>query len=354
MIDPDQNTFDFIEGEAAEIRCNATGKPNPTYTWVKQSTQENLAKSDRFTVEEHTGILRINRVEQNDDSDYKCYAQNPAGTVEQTFKVHVLVKPKIYEFLNKTAVDNHEGKIVCKASGRPAPTVTFRKFSNKEPFSPGVQVDSRIVMEVNKNDNKGETSATLFIKPVYRSDDGLYECVASNTGATAYKNGHLGVEFAPTFPYNATQPPVWTWDNRPGNLSCLAEAIPNATIEWFLGGRPILNSPTLKIIGTGPQSNLIVTPVSNQYYTKFKCLARNIHGTAEYLIELKQAFPPGVITQAIVEVITATTIRFTITPPPTLGLPITAFTAQYKPETEMNWAYAKNRTWSYGKSRVVH
>ncbi|XP_044731332.1 fasciclin-2 isoform X2 [Chrysoperla carnea] len=354
IVEPEQNTFEFVEGEPAQIICNATGKPNPVYTWVKQSTQENVAKSDRFFVNEHTGILRINRVEQQDDSDYKCFAANPAGTVEQTFKVHVLVKPKIYEFLNVSAQDTKPTKIICKATGRPAPHVTFRKFSNKEAYISGVQSDDRIILEINKNEQKGETSATLFINPLSRSDDGLYECIASNTGATAYKNGHLTVEFIPTFPYNLTQPPVWTWDNRPGNLSCFAQAIPNATIEWFLNERPVLNGPNLKIIGGGPQSNLIVTPVTNQYYTKFKCVARNIHGSAYHYVELKQAFPPNVITQAVVEVITATTIRFAIIPPPTYGgLPITAFTVQYKPETELSWQNGRNRTWSMDSPYIV-
>lgn len=87
-------------------------------------------------------------------------------------------------------------------------------------------------MEQNIKKEKGETITTLTIQNTHRSDDGLYECKASNDGGEAYKTGHITVQFPPTFEASINQPPEWSWDNKPANLTCLAESIPNATIEW--------------------------------------------------------------------------------------------------------------------------
>lgn len=106
-----------------------------------------------------------------------------------------------------------------------------------------------------------------------RSDDGLYQCIAENPTGTAYKNGHITVWFKPTFNRTRDLPPVWSWDGRPGNLSCLPEAIPNATIVWrwnqieiseenFQNGRVSRNN--FEVIGTSPQSFLIVKPYNEQ------------------------------------------------------------------------------------------
>lgn len=87
-------------------------------------------------------------------------------------------------------------------------------------------------MDQNIDKKKGETIANLTILNTQRSDDGLYECKASNKGDTAYKTGHITVQFPPTFEASVNQPPEWSWERKPANLTCLAESIPNATIEW--------------------------------------------------------------------------------------------------------------------------
>lgn len=44
----------------------------------------------------------------------------------------------------------------------------------------GVQRDERIVVENTQNTEKGETVGTLIISHILRTDDGLYECIATN------------------------------------------------------------------------------------------------------------------------------------------------------------------------------
>lgn len=354
----DMTPLSVIEGEQGWMKCEATGKPPPTYQWVKQRDSKDLSKSDRFKVNQNTGNLLITKVEFNDDDIYKCTAENKAGRVEKSVKINVLVKPKIYELLNITAPVNQETKIICKARGRPTPKVYFRKVSDKEhPFRVGQQRDPRIILEEQIFEKTGETYGTLIINKLNRSDDGLYECIAENSAGTAYKNGHITVEFPPTFfRTKVLEPIAWIWPNHPGNLTCIPEAIPNATVTWKHNGYVILpGAPPFKLEGIGPVSHLIVNAWNDpRFYGKYECLATNKLGSDSHVIELREAKVPGVVDHVRMQSLTATTIKFTIVPPQYFDtLPIRSFTVQYKPEGEIGWERARNRTWSFGAPYIL-
>lgn len=342
----------IIEGETSSIKCTAIGKPPPVYQWIKLRERQDLAVTDRFEVKKNTGELIMNRIEFNDDGVYKCIAENSVGRVEATVKINVLVKPRIYELLNVTAPLKTETKIICKVYGRPPPTVAFRKLSNPDPFKIGQQEnDDRITLEQEVFEDRGETFGTLIISSLNRSDDGLYECIAENSAGTGYKNGHITVEFPPTFERTKNLPPTWSWDNRPGNLSCVPEAIPNATIIWRWGDIEIRNNNNFKIEGTSPVSHLIVTPYNeNRFFTLYECIATNKHGQASIKLELRHAEVPRQLAEIKPEAITATTIKWSIIPANHFdGLPIRSYTVWYKPNKEISFNFARNHTWSYGE-----
>lgn len=48
-------------------------------------------------------------------------------------------------------------------------------------------------------------------------------------------NLHLTVEYKPFFEKSAMVNRVVTWQKRAANLTCFAQAIPNATITWYYG-----------------------------------------------------------------------------------------------------------------------
>lgn len=104
---------------------------------------QNLASTSRYSVNEITGLLTIDRVEAGDYGKYICSASNQAGQNETEIEVEVLVKPKIFELRNITASENQEGKLECKATGRPAPRISFRKLSNPDRFLNGPNDDGR-------------------------------------------------------------------------------------------------------------------------------------------------------------------------------------------------------------------
>ncbi len=121
--------------------------------------------------------------------------------------------------------------LTCRASGDPAPDIVFHKDSVRQPFtSQGAQQDSRI-FTIQKKEGR-ITVAQIKVEPLLRTDDGLYKCIAFNTRTRTERDGHLTVEFPPTFA-NTPMKEQWAWEGNPRNLSCLAEGIPNATITWY-------------------------------------------------------------------------------------------------------------------------
>ncbi|CAH1184709.1 unnamed protein product [Phyllotreta striolata] len=351
------DTITIVEGESASALCNATGKPPPSYQWIKLRDRQDLSVADRFEVKKITGQLIINRVEyESDDGLYQCIAENSVDRVNTTVRVNVLVKPRIFQLQNATDPVKANTNLTCKAYGRPPPSVTFRKLSRREPFKVGQQLDDgRIFLEQEYNPEKGEAYGTLLISNLTRSDDGLYECVAENTAGVAYKNGHITTLFPPTFARTRDLPPVWSWDNRPGNLTCLPEAIPNATIMWKYGDIEIQDNNVFRKIGNGPVSYLIINPHNDRrYFTRYECIASNNLGKASMFIQLKQGFVPGSVSQVRKEYVTATTIKWSIIPANNFdGLPLKSYTVRYKPERELSWDYARNHTWSFGAPYIL-
>ncbi|XP_031789597.1 fasciclin-2 isoform X4 [Nasonia vitripennis] len=349
IVEAENSVYEVTEGESAQILCKGTGKPPPKFTWIKTLTKENLAVTDRFSVNEDTGLLTISNVKRDDSGEYQCTATNAAGMAIMNIQVNVIVKPKIMEFLNQTIAQGEKTVLSCKAFGKPPPTITFRKHTSEKPFIRGVQPeDDRIHLTNDFDDQQGETVGNLTIDHTLRSDDGLYECIANNKGGMAFKNGHLTVEFPPSFASMSNRT-IYSWDNRPVNLTCIAESIPNATIHWtYYGNDKVENDQQITVYDNGPISSLYIKPLDRRYYTQYKCHAKNRLGEAIHVMELREAPKPADIPQVSMIDTTATTITFNIVPPVApVDLPIRTISVQYKVQNQP-WTMSKNRTWAVG------
>lgn len=117
----DVTSIDVIEGEKAVIRCNATGKPYPTFSWIKKATKKNLTATPSWD-----GRLNLDKVSKEDDDVFICVANNLANTVQREIKVNVLSKPHVVEVINSTIVAGKDGQLTCFVYGNPQPNVTIR------------------------------------------------------------------------------------------------------------------------------------------------------------------------------------------------------------------------------------
>ena len=75
------------------------------------------------------------------------------------------------------------------------------------------------------------------------------------------------------------------------------------------------------IHGHGPRSDLVVTPLSSKYYGHYTCKADNPYGSAVHQIWLQEARKPAMVSQAVLDRSTATTLHFRCVALPFLPLP---------------------------------
>ena len=224
-VEPLEYRYEAIEGEEFSVKCSATGKPPPLIQWIKD--QKDMSLADRFSVVPHNGQMSISRVDEFDRGVYKCIAKNNAGIAEEETSIDVVVKPKIFQLINITVPLHGESTLVCKSRGWPVPTVTFRRYGSMDEFRQGSQGDDgRITLEQTIDNEIWEGTGTLFISDTERSDDGLYQCVARNKGGETFglPHGHIAVEYPPNFDHMKDLPPVFSWEEREANLSCMAMA----------------------------------------------------------------------------------------------------------------------------------
>lgn len=252
--------YEAIEGEEFSVKCTAKGKPPPSVQWIKD--QRDMSLVDRYSVNPHNGQMSVTRIEEFDRGHYKCIAKNSAGIAEEETRIDVVVKPKIFELWNVTVEVHKEAILRCKARGFPPPVITFRRWGSVEEFRTGNQLnDDRIILEQTVDHELGESTGSLYITDITRSDDGLYTCVARNKGGAAFSqpNGHIAVEYPPNFDHIKDLPPVFSWEEREANLSCMAMGIPNATIEWRWNDRLVreMHDKFLRIVEDGPRSDLM-------------------------------------------------------------------------------------------------
>jgi neurocan core protein len=81
----------------------------------------------------------------------------------------------------------------------------------------------------------------------------------------AFKNGHLTVEFKPSFAITPMHE-AWSWHNNPVNVTCLAESIPNATITWRFNSIDInekFTDTNIQKFDKGPWSSLQVSEINS-------------------------------------------------------------------------------------------
>ena len=74
-------------GKPAEFVVEAIGK-NLTYTWHRQTAKQLLPSDKRVSVG-NTQILRIDKVESNDEGYYVCTISNPTGGSVETKPVQL-------------------------------------------------------------------------------------------------------------------------------------------------------------------------------------------------------------------------------------------------------------------------
>lgn len=325
---------DATEGEEVTLTCRTSGVPSPLVTWFDPQ-KRNLSEVGGYYVDRNRGTVTITKVRRYEDSGlFTCLAQNAAGEHEKSHNLIVITRPVVTSFQNITAVAFNEAIFECRATGIPPPKLTIRQDGEELSLIPGR--DRVLIEERHAGD---EVILITTISNVQRRDDGLYYCSAENKGGIADRVGHMTVEYAPDLSKSVSV--VKTWESNPVNLTCFADAIPNATISWIWRGQRLeeINNPSFRVMTEKGVSNLLVKPLGfpgaggADVFGVYRCEAMNPHGRSEKEIKLERAYPPSAPGPIVVLRSTPTILEFEIASPLNDGgLPVRRLVVNYRKE----------------------
>ncbi|XP_074640940.1 peroxidasin homolog [Tubulanus polymorphus] len=334
-------------GNTVYFHCSADGSPEPEISWFHDGKKIKLSNDQRFSMMDD-GTLVITDVDDNDKGSYECMAKNDIGetvstaavlryrtnqnnentinidghgvlslplvsekkspeekqtehnAVEQKELVEVTDEPsdESNESINDspetfgrpsltvrpTNINVEQGesiKMDCEARGSPAPLISWRKQGLPLPNNPRYTILAK---------------GALFIIDLQFSDEGTYECVATNNFGSDVAAVELKIQVSPII---VEAPRDYTViEAETASFTCRAHGYPYPTIKWVKGGvvLPVTSRHEVVNIEDGSVLTIDYSRVPDQGI--YECIARNSAGeqraTAELIVRPK--IPPSFIT----------------------------------------------------------
>ncbi|XP_024861341.1 receptor-type tyrosine-protein phosphatase S isoform X39 [Kryptolebias marmoratus] len=304
-----------VQGGVASFICQATGDPRPKIVWNKKGKKVSNQRFEVIEFDDGSGsVLRIQPLRTpRDEAIYECVASNGVGETSATTRLTVLREDQLppgFPTIDmgpqlKVVERTRTATMLCAASGNPDPDIAwFKDF-----------------LPVNTTNNNGRIKqlrsggtpirGALQIEQSEESDQGKYECVATNSDGTRYSApANLYVRElreVRRVPPRFSIPPT---DNEimPGgsvNITCVAVGSPMPYVKWMLGAEDLTPEDDMPI----GRNVLELTDVRQS--ANYTCVAMSTLGVIEAVAQITvKALPkaPGI---PIVTERTATSITLT-------------------------------------------
>ncbi|XP_069843552.1 receptor-type tyrosine-protein phosphatase F isoform X11 [Dipodomys merriami] len=236
-----------LSGGVASFVCQATGEPKPRITWMKKGKKVSSQRFEVIEFDDGAGsVLRIQPLRvQRDEAIYECTATNSLGEINTSAKLSVLEEeqlPSGFPSIDmgpqlKVVEKARTATMLCAAGGNPDPEISW--FKDFLPVDPAAS-NGRI---------KQLRSGALQIESSEESDQGKYECVATNSAGTRYSapaNLYVRVRrVAPRFSI-----PPSSQEVMPGgsvNLTCVAVGAPMPYVKWMMGAEELTKEDEMPV-----------------------------------------------------------------------------------------------------------
>ncbi|XP_067423944.1 receptor-type tyrosine-protein phosphatase F isoform X7 [Emydura macquarii macquarii] len=314
-----------VSGGVASFVCQATGEPKPRITWMKKGKKVSSQRFEVIEFDDGSGsVLRIQPLRvHRDEAIYECTATNSVGEINTSAKLTVLEEdhlPSGFPTIDmgpqlKVVEKARTATMLCAASGNPDPEISW--------FKDFLPVDTA----TSNGRIKQLRSGALQIENSEESDQGKYECVATNSAGTRYSapaNLYVRVRrVAPRFSI-----PPSNHEVMPGgsvNLTCVAVGAPMPYVKWMAGVEELTKEDEMPV---GRNVLELTNILQSANYT---CVAISSLGMIEAMAQITVKALPKPPTEPLVTETTATSV--TLTWDSGNSDPISYYVIQYKPKS---------------------
>ncbi|XP_017689133.1 receptor-type tyrosine-protein phosphatase S isoform X13 [Neopelma chrysocephalum] len=303
-----------VSGGVASFVCQATGDPKPRVTWNKKGKKVNSQRFETIEFDESAGaVLRIQPLRTpRDENIYECVAQNPHGEVTVHAKLTVLREDQLPPgFPNidmgpqlKVVERTRTATMLCAASGNPDPEITW--FKDFLPVDPSAS-NGRIKQLRSETFEGTPIRGGLQIESSEETDQGKYECVASNSAGVRYSSpANLYVRVrrvAPRFSILPVSHEIMPGGNV--NITCVAVGSPMPYVKWMQGAEDLTPEDDMPV----GRNVLELTDVKDS--ANYTCVAMSSLGVIEAVAQITVKSLPKAPGTPMVTETTATSITIT-------------------------------------------
>ncbi|XP_064346297.1 receptor-type tyrosine-protein phosphatase delta isoform X20 [Camelus dromedarius] len=313
-----------VSGGVASFICQASGDPRPKIVWNKKGKKVSNQRFEVIEFDDGSGsVLRIQPLRTpRDEAIYECVASNNVGEISVSTRLTVLREdqiPRGFPTIDmgpqlKVVERTRTATMLCAASGNPDPEITwFKDF-----------------LPVDTSNNNGRIkqlrSGALQIEQSEESDQGKYECVATNSAGTRYSapaNLYVRVRRVPP---RFSIPPT-NHEIMPGgsvNITCVAVGSPMPYVKWMLGAEDLTPEDDMPIGRNVLELNDV------RQSANYTCVAMSTLGVIEAIAQITvKALPKPPGTPVVTE---STATSITLTWDSGNPEPVSYYIIQHKPK----------------------
>ncbi|XP_054646800.1 receptor-type tyrosine-protein phosphatase S isoform X8 [Dunckerocampus dactyliophorus] len=298
-----------VSGGVVSFVCQATGDPKPRVSWNKKGKKVNSQRIETIEFDEGAGaVLRIQPLRApRDENIYECVAENSEGEITVNAKLSIIredLLPTGFPIIDmgpqlKVVERTRTATMLCAASGNPDPEITW--YKDFLPIDPSAS-NGRI---------KQLRSGALQIENSEETDQGKYECVASNVEGVRYSSSaNLYVRElreVRRVPPRFSIPPT-SQEIMPGgsvNITCVAVGSPMPYVKWML------NSDDLTPEDEMPVGRNVLELSSVRESANYTCVAMSSLGIIEAVAQITVKSLPKPPGTPVVTETTATSVTIT-------------------------------------------
>ncbi|XP_064303916.1 neuronal cell adhesion molecule isoform X24 [Phalacrocorax carbo] len=309
IVDPRENIV---------IQCEAKGKPPPSFSWTRNGTHFDIDKDAQVTMKPNSGTLVINIMNGGKaeayEGIYQCTARNERGAAISN---NIVIRPSRSPLWTKEKLEPHQVRegdslvLHCRPPvGLPPPIIfwmdnAFQRLPQSERVSQGLNGDlyfSNVQPEDTREDyicyaRFNHTQTIQQKQPIsvkVFSMDSLNDTIAANLSDTDIYGAKPVTEKQPILltPTGSTSTKV----ELRGSvllLECIAAGLPTPGIHWIKEGGEL---PANRTFFENFKKTLKIIDVSEADSGNYKCIARNILGSAYHVISVTVKAAPYWIT----------------------------------------------------------